>query len=164
MKYCILLVALIVITLQGFSQTEPKPLIRTIEVTGSAELEIEPDEVYLNVNLREYVKDKNTKVYLADIDKEFKKVLAEAKIDLSTVSVQGVNAYYNYDWWKNESHKTDFLAAKTYSIKLPNLEKYNQLMQKLDTKGIENANLQRTDHSKMEEYRQQVKINALKAA
>ncbi len=152
-------------SLLSFAQTETKlPLQRTIEVTGSAEMEIEPDEVYLSVNLREYMKDKNTKVYLADIDKEFKKVLADAKIDLKDVSVQGANAYYNYDWWKNESRKTDFLAAKTYTIKLPNLEKYNQLMQKMDNKGIENAWLQRTDNSKIEEYRQQVKINALKAA
>jgi uncharacterized protein YggE len=164
MKYLIALFTLTILTTQGFSQTEPKPIPRTIEVTGSAEMEIEPDEVYLSVNLREYMKDKNTKIYLADIDKEFKKVLADAKIDLNNVSVQSANAYYNYDWWRNESRKTDFLASKTYIIKLSNLEKYNQLMQKMDTKGIENAWLQRTDHSKIEEYRQQVKINALKAA
>lgn len=147
-----------------FAQTEPKPLPRTIEVTGSAEMEVEPDEVYLSVNLREYMKDKNTKVYLTEIDKEFQKVLAAAKIDLKNVSVEGANAYYNYEYWRNEVKRTDFLASKTYSIKLPNLEKYNELMQKLDNKGIENAYLQRTDNSKIEEYRQQVKINALKAA
>jgi uncharacterized protein YggE len=116
------------------------------------------------VSLREYMKDKTTKVYLTDIDKEFKKVLADAKIDLNNVSVQGANAYYDYEWWRNRNHKTDFLAAKTYTIKLPNLAKYNELMQKMDNKGIENAWLQRTDHSKIEAYREQVKINALKAA
>src|SRR6478735_1606233 len=82
-----------------FAQTEPKPLPRTIEVTGSAEVEVEPDEVYLSVNLREYMKDKATKVYLVDIEKSFKKVLADLKIDMKDVSVEGANAYYNYDWW-----------------------------------------------------------------
>lgn len=151
-------------TILTFAQTETKSFPRTIEVTGSAEMEVEPDEVYLSVNLREYMKDKNTKVYLAEIDKEFQKVLATAKIDLKNVSVDGANAYYNYEYWRNEVKRTDFLASKTYVIKLSNLEKYNELMQKLDNKGIENAYLQRTDHSKIEEYRQQVKINALKAA
>lgn len=168
MKATMLLLTLTLFTFHGFAQpgttdAGAKQPLRTIEVTGSAEMEIEPDEVYLSVNLREYMNNK-TKVYLADIDKEFKKVLADAKIDLSNVSVQSANAYYDYQWWRNESHKTDFLAAKTYTIKLLNLAKYNELMQKMDNEGIENAWLQRTDHSKIELYREQVKINALKAA
>jgi uncharacterized protein YggE len=145
-------------------QSEPKSIPRTIEVTGSAEVEVVPDEVYLSVNLREYMKDKSTKVYLTDIEKSFKKVLSDLKIDMKDVSVEGANAYYNYDWWRNESRKTDFLASKSFIIKLPNMEKYNELMQKMDSKGIENAWLQRTDYSKMEELRLQVKLNALKAA
>jgi uncharacterized protein YggE len=145
-------------------QTDSKPIQRTIEVTGSAEVEVVPDEVYLSVNLREYMKDKSTKVYLTDIEKSFKKVLSDLKIDMKDVSVEGANAYYNYDWWRNESRKTDFLASKSFIIKLPNMEKYNELMQKMDSKGIENAWLQRTDYSKMEELRLQVKLNALKAA
>jgi uncharacterized protein YggE len=159
-----LLTAFALITLTTFAQSDTKSFPRTIEVTGSAEMDIEPDEVYLSVNLREYIKDKNIKVYLTEIDKEFQKVLSSIKIDLKNVSVQGANAYYNYDWWRNQSQKTDFLAAKTYIIKLPNLDKYNELMQKMDSKGIENVYLQRTNNSKIEEYRQLVKMNALKAA
>ncbi|MES2780356.1 MAG: SIMPL domain-containing protein [Bacteroidota bacterium] len=166
MKRLFALMAIGCFTTATFAQTETKPFPRTIEVTGSAEMEIGPDEVYLNVNLREYMKDKTTKVNLNEIDKEFQKALAALKIDLKDVSVEGANAYYNYDYnyWRNEMKHTDFLASKIYIIKLHDLEKYNELMQKLDNKGIENAYLQRTDNSKIEEYRQQVKINALKAA
>jgi uncharacterized protein YggE len=164
MKHLFFLASITFFALQVFAQTDIKPFIRTIEVTGSAELDVEPDEVYLSVNLREYMKEKNSKVYLTEIDKEFKKVLALVKIELKDVSIEGANAYYNYNYWRNESKRTDFLASKTYLIKLPNLGKYNELMQQLDNKGIENAYLQRTDNSKIEEYRQQVKINALKAA
>lgn len=163
MKKLLLVFSILISSLFVFAQTDNQPKVRSIEVTGSANLEIVPDEVYLSVTLREYMKDK-TKVYLTDIDKEFKKVLADAKIDLKDVSVEGASGYYNYEYWKHRTTKTDFLASKTYIIKLPNLEKYNELMQKMDNKGIENAWLQRTDHSKIEEYRQQVKINALKAA
>lgn len=166
MKRLFVIIAMSCLTTAAFAQTETKPFPRVIEVTGSAEIEIAPDEVYLNVNLREYMKDKTTKVSLNEIDKEFQKALAALKIDLKDVSIEGANAYYNYDYnyWRNEAKRTDFLASKVYVIKLPNLEKYNELMQKLDNKGIENAYLQRTDNSKIEEYRQQVKINALKAA
>lgn len=166
MKRVLAMMAMACLTNATIAQTEPKPIPRTIEVTGSAEMDIEPDEVYISIHLREYMKDKTTKVHMNEIDKEFQKALAALKIDLKDVSVEGANAYYNYDYnyWRNEAKRTDFLASKTYSIKLSNLEKYNELMQKLDNKGIENAYLQRTDNSKIQEYRQQVKINALKAA
>jgi uncharacterized protein len=164
MKNYFFIITLIVGIHAATAQPE-KPINKIIEVTGSAEVEIEPDEIYLSVNLREYMKDKN-KVRMDEIDKEFKKALTTLNIELKNVSVEGASAYFNYDWnwYRNESRKTDFLASKTYIIKLPNLEKYNELMQKLDNNGIENAWLQRTEHSKIEEYRQQVKINALKAA
>lgn len=138
---------------------QPKP--RTIEVTGSAELEILPDEIYLSVTLREYMKDK-TKVTLNDIDKLFTSTLAELKIDKKDVSIESANAYYDWDYWKQRN--TEFLASKTYTIKLPDMAKYNLLMQKLDHNGVQNAYMQRTDNSKIEEYRKQVKVEALKAA
>lgn len=152
-------------TLAFAQQPEPKPIHRTIEVTGSAEMEIEPDEVYLAVTLKEYLKDK-AKVRMEEIETEFKNTLTKLGISLKDVSVESASAYFNYDWnwYRNESTKTDFLASKTYIIKLPNLGKYNELMKKLDTKGIENAWLQRTENSKIEQYREQVKVNALKAA
>lgn len=161
MKKLLLIATILISSCAVFAQADNQPKGRTIEVTGSAELEVAPDEVYLNVTLREYMKDKN-KVSLTEIDKEFKKVLADAKIDLKDVAIEGASGYYDYEYWRNR--KTDFLAAKTYSIKLPNLDKYNELMEKMGNKGIENAYLQRTDNSKIETYRQQVKINALKAA
>jgi uncharacterized protein YggE len=161
MKKFLLACSMLFSSFAMFAQTDNHPKVRTIEVTGSAELEIAPDEVYLSVTLREYMKDKN-KVTLNEIDKEFKKVLADVKIDLKDVAVEGANGYYDYEYWRNR--KTDFLAAKTYVVKLPDLEKYNILMEKMGSRGVESAYLQRTDNSKIETYRQQVKINALKAA
>jgi uncharacterized protein YggE len=47
---------------------------------------------------------------------------------------------------------------------LPDINKYNQVMQKLDPDGVQQVYMQRTSHSKMEEFRRAVKVNALKAA
>jgi uncharacterized protein YggE len=141
-------------------QTDPQK-VRTIEVTGSAEMEISPDEIYLSVTLKEFTRDK-VKVTLDEVDKQFRKTLDELKIDMKDVTLESANAYYDWDYWKGRPG--EFFASKTYLIKLSDLAKYNQLMSKMDSKGIQNAYLQRTDHSKIEEYRKQVKVQALKAA
>lgn len=145
----------------AYAQQAEQPKARVIEVTGSAELEIVPDEIYLSITLREYVKDRN-KVKLDEIDKGFKQVLDAMKIDMKDVSIESASAYYDWDYWKQRH--TDFLASKTYLVKLPDMDKYNGLMQRLDQNGVQNAYMQRTDHSKIESYRKQVKIEALKAA
>lgn len=148
---------------QIFSQQQPQqPHQNIIEVTGSAEIEIVPDEIYLNVTIREYMKNSNNKVEIGEIDKAFKNMLADLKIDMKNVSIAGANGYHTYTWYRQK--KSDFLAAKTYVIKLGDMQKYNEMMEKIDPKGVESVYIQRVSHSKIEEYRKQVKVQALKAA
>lgn len=145
-------------TLFAQSNHLPKPII---EVTGSAEMDIIPDEIYVSVTLREFMVDKK-KQPISAIEKDFKDIINVLKIDNKLISLEGVYGTYDYD------HKTqkrgEFLNAKTYIIKFADLEKYNQLVMQLDKKGIENVYIQRTGHSKMEEFRRKVKVEALKAA
>ena len=145
-------------TLFAQSNHLPKPII---EVTGSAEMDIIPDEIYVSVTLREFMVDKK-KQPISAIEKDFKDIINALKIDNKLISLEGVYGTYDYD------HKTqkrgEFLNAKTYIIKFADLEKYNQLVMQLDKKGIENVYIQRTGHSKMEEFRRKVKVEALKAA
>jgi uncharacterized protein YggE len=133
----------------------------TIEVTGSAEMDITPDEVYVSVTLREYVEDKK-KQTIENIEKEFRTTLNTLKIDAKQVSLENVYGSYDYDYKTNK--RGEFLNAKVYIIKLNNLDKYNQLVEMMDKKGIQYVHIQRTGHSKMEEYRRLVKVDALKAA
>lgn len=46
----------ILFTLSSFSQTQINPYPKTITVTGSAEMEIISDEIYVQVDLKEYEK------------------------------------------------------------------------------------------------------------
>lgn len=124
-------------------------------------MEVLPDEIYLSISLREYMNDKN-KVRLDEIDKHFMKVMNELKIDKKDLAIEGAAGFYNWDYHRQK--ETDFLASKTYILKLTDLNGYNRLMEKLDNKGIQHVYLQRKSHSKIEEYRQKVKINALNAA
>lgn len=148
---------------QIFSQQQqPVTPQNIIEVTGSAEMEIVPDEVYLSVTLREYMKNSSNKIDIGEIDKGFKKLLTDLKIDMKNVSLAGANGYQSYIWYRQK--KTDFLASKTYIIKLSDMQKYNEMMDKIDGKGVENVYIQKVSHSKIEEYRKQVKVEALIAA
>jgi len=133
----------------------------TIEVTGSAEMDIIPDEIYVSVTLREFMIERK-KQPIASIEKDFKEVTNNLKIDNKLISLEGVYGTYEYDY--KTQKRGEFLNAKSFIIKFSDLEKYNQLVMMLDKKGIENVHIQRTSHSKMEEYRRKVKVEALKAA
>lgn len=145
-------------TLKAQAPAYSKPII---EVTGSAEMEIIPDEIYVSVTLREFMEDRK-KQTIDGIEKDFRNVLSKLGIDPKQLSLENVYGSYDYDYKTNK--RGEFLNAKVYIIKFNNLEKYNQLVMSLDKKGIEYVHIQRTGHSKMEEYRRQVKIDALKAA
>lgn len=57
MKKLFLITLFSVFVLGLFAQSpSPNPFPKTISVTGSAELEIIPDEIYVSVMLREYQK------------------------------------------------------------------------------------------------------------
>ncbi|MCU0423282.1 MAG: SIMPL domain-containing protein [Bacteroidia bacterium] len=161
MKRFILLSTYLICSVITFAQNAPARLTPIIEVTGSYEMEIIPDEIYVSVTLREYMNEKK-KQPIEQIEKEFKQVLEQLKIDVKSVSLESVYGNFDYDYKTNK--RGEFLNAKVYIIKFGDLEKYNKLVMMLDKKGIENIYIQKTGNSKIETYRQQVKVEALKAA
>jgi uncharacterized protein len=164
MKKVIFLVAgLFIASLSQAQQTDNKPPVKKIEVTGSAEIEITPDEIYLDIALREY-KNKTTKVEMSTLEIQLQKAVKEAGIpsgDLTIANVFGTN----YDqWWSKKKKDLDFMARKQYRLKLSNLDKVNSILAAVDEEGIESVNISSYTHSKMEDYRKQVKTKALQAA
>lgn len=135
-----------------------KPII---EVSGSAEMDVVPDEIYVSVTLREFMIELK-KQPIANIEKDFTEVINSLKIDNKLISQEGVYGTFDYDY--KTQKRGEFFNAKTYIIKFSDMDKYNQLVMMLDKKGIENIHIQLTSHSKMEEYIRKVKVEALKAA
>jgi uncharacterized protein YggE len=155
------LTAIILGPLSVFAQGQVYVSKPIIEVSGSAEMDVSPDEIYVSVTLREFMIERK-KQPIANIEKDFKEVINSLKIDNKLLSLEGVYGTFDYDY--KTQKRGDFLNAKTYIIKFSDMDKYNQLVMMLDKKGIENIHIQRTGHSKMEEYRRKVKVEALKAA
>ncbi|PSL49670.1 hypothetical protein CLV51_1011005 [Chitinophaga niastensis] len=163
MKKVMLLAAGLFFTLSTFAQqTDNKPPVKKIEVNGSAEMEITPDEIYLNITLREYVKGK-TKTEISILEKQLQKAVIDAGIAKENFTIENVFGN-NYDWLRKKKDPLEFMARKQYRLKLSKLDKVNEILGAVDAEGIENARIASYTSSKMEAYRKEVKIKALQAA
>jgi uncharacterized protein len=166
MKKAMFLLAGLGLMISSFSyaqQIDNKPPVKKIEVTGSAEVEIVPDEIYLDIALREY-KNKTSKVEISVLEKQLQKAVQEAGIPAENLSIANVFGS-NYDqWWSKKKKDPDFMARKQYRLKLNKLDKVNVILGAVNDEGIESVTISSYTHSKMEEYRKQVKTKALQAA
>lgn len=134
--------------------------IPMIEVTGSAEMSIVPDEVEFEIILSSNYK--STKHSMEDVEKKFFDVLEAHSIPKMAVSFISIdNAYYWYYWWWDYRHHYD---TKTYKLKF-DCSKYDlSFIKDFDTDFIRSIRITKSSHSKITEYRRLVKIEAIKAA
>lgn len=148
-------------SLPKFSYAQQDSVNRKIEVMGSAEMEVTPDEIYLHISLREYAKDGKNKVNIESLEKELQNVVFKAGIAKEDFLIENV---YGYNWQWGKKKPEEFMARKRYSIKLKDLNKVNDILGNIDQKGIENVNIGEMTHSKIEEYKLELKAKALLAA
>lgn len=159
MKTLILFIALFV-SFQTFAQTTEKNFIdqNYIEVTGIAEMEIVPDKIYLKIILNE--KDLKPKS-LPDIEQMMISKLRDLGIDVSKdLSINYFTSIYKNEWIL----KTDIQLSKVYQLLLHDGETTARIFAELKKMGIANVFIERTDHSKILEYKNEVKKNAIVAA
>ena len=111
---------------------------RYIEVTGSSEIEVVPDEIHLLIQIKEYWKeefvpnskpeDYKTKVLLEWIEKDLRRVLSRAGISDEAIRVQEIG-----DYWRQKGK--EFLIGKQLDIRFTDFEKINAVIKKIDTKA-----------------------------
>ncbi|SDF99839.1 hypothetical protein SAMN04487996_11497 [Dyadobacter soli] len=171
MKKYFLLGALITSSLvtPAFSQVKTEQLFQVpnIEVAGFAEMEVVPDEIYFSISLREYFQDEKNqkdKVNISALEKQLIKAVADAGLPKEALSISGVGGYQNYNYVDKKKKPATFLEAKQYELKVASAEKLDGILSKVESRGVQYANIARVDHSKREEFKKQVKIDALKAA
>jgi uncharacterized protein YggE len=148
----------------AFSQTEKNPYPRTITVAGSAEMEIVPDEIFVQVDLKEYEKKGQSKVSIDKIKQDF---LAGAKavgIPDSAITIAAYDGYNGNPWLRKKNKKEELLASITYQIKLKSSRQMDDLVNRLDDNATSNFSIVRTSHSRLQQIRKDLKIQAIKAA
>ena len=144
----------------GFAQTGEKNFIdqNYIEVTGKAELEITPDMVYLKIVLSD--KDNKDKQTLPEIEKKMIEMLSKNGVDvnkdLSLINfVSDLKTYWI---------KPNVALTKQYQLVVYDVKTLQNIFFEFQKLGISNVSITRLAHSKMEQYRKDVKVSAIKAA
>src|SRR5690348_16935123 len=129
------------------AQTIANPYPRTITVTGSAEMEIVPDEIYVQVDLKEYDKKGQGKVSIDKIRQDFLTAVRSLGLPDSNITVSAYDGYNN-PWWRKKNKKDELYASITYQVKLRTAAQVDQLVDKLDDNATQNFYISRTSHSK----------------
>lgn len=144
---------------------ENKP--KTITVTGSSEMFVEPDEIKFIIGIEEYWKeefekkkdfeDYKTKVPISEIEFDLLKKLHALGIRDSDILISQVG---NYSRYKGK----EFLIGKEFEITVKNFELIDEITTTLNTKGISSMHLGELKNHDIQNFRKQVKISALNAA
>ena len=130
---------------------------RIITVTGSAEMIVPPDEIELEITLTE--QGSNT---LTSIEKSFWSILLGHEISTKNAILGNVNtSFYWYYWWY---HRNDSRKSKQIYLKLDAKTDFMKLVRDLDEDYITSIKITQTSNKEIQELRQQVKIEAIKAA
>lgn len=155
-----LIVVAFTTTINAFGQTkvdcEEKPYI---EVTGSADHEVIPDEIYINIVIREKYVNKE-KVTIESQEEKLKTFLKVIGVDIKNLYLSDVNADYVKVKWRTK----DVLTKKDYTLKVATAATVGQVFQQLDQLEITDAFIAKVNHSKLDSLKKEVKVLAIKAA
>jgi uncharacterized protein YggE len=141
--------------------------LKFIEVVGSSEMEIDPDEIRFIIGIKEYwleefnkkaeYKDYKTKVKIDAIETELLNTLSAIGISKKQIIIKSVGNY-----WRNIGK--EFLVSKEFEIILTDAKIMDEIVGSIDTKGVNYMRIGELKNKKTTEYRKQVKIEALKMA
>jgi len=138
------------------SQETTKPYI---EVVGTSEMEIIPNEIYISFTLKERMDGKN-KITIESQETNVKRQLQKAGFNLDKLSLADASADFVTVKRKNK----EVLASKNYVMKVATTSEVASVFEVLDAEEVLNADITRVAHSEIEKYRNEVKIMAVKAA
>ena len=163
MKRILIPMLIVLISAASFAQTI-NPYPKTTTVTGSAEMEVIPDEIYVQVDLKEYEKKGQGKVNIEELKKDFLIAAKSLGIADSLISIASYDGYNENPWLRKKKRKDELYASISYEIKFKESKQLDAMVEKLDDNATSNFFIQRTSHSRLAEYRKQLKIAAVKAA
>ncbi|MEG0929022.1 SIMPL domain-containing protein [Chryseobacterium sp.] len=121
-----------------------------IEVTGVAEMEVEPDEIIFSIGIK--ADNKND---LADNEKKLFDILKNAGVKNEDIKFKSM--------YQNIYSKTAKFS-KNYQFKANAKSNISKIFEDLNQKWVSSLNISEVKNTKIADFRKAVKINALKAA
>ena len=153
----LLSVAVCFITANASGQTNTEK--RVIEVTGSAETLITPNEFTFKITLLERSENKQKltiEMQEAKLKEELTNLGVDVQKDLTIFDLTSV--------YISRKKTKDTLGTKDYRLKLKDLAKIEKLQEIADRLNIANLDLIESTHSELTRFRKETKMEALKAA
>ncbi|MDX2174335.1 MAG: SIMPL domain-containing protein [Bacteroidota bacterium] len=130
-----------------------------IEVTGTSETEITPDEIYITITLQERAENRE-KLNIEKQEDDLKQNIKELGIDISNLTLNTANS----DFRKIKSLKKDVIISKSYTLKITNSDLIGKVYERLDKINAFDAYISKLNHTKILEYTKENRIKAIKAA
>ncbi|MBQ7945137.1 MAG: SIMPL domain-containing protein [Bacteroidales bacterium] len=130
-----------------------------IEVTGKAERDIVPDEIYLSISLSE--SDYGKESSLIAKEKQVLKTLENIGIDIQKqLSVKDLGSNFK----KYVLRKNEVILSKDYELKTASAKQAAQVMMALEAIGVSKVTVDKVDCSQTEKYRDELRVEAIKNA
>lgn len=156
MKKCNLITLIILFTIALQSKAQEKNFIDMpyVEVTGSADSMVTPNEIYIKINLSE--RDSRDRTSLEEQERKMVDVLKKNGIntekDLTTSDI--ASNFKTYIFSKN------ILKTKEYMLKVSTADRMTHVITDLEDAGISNTSIDHVDHSNIKNIRLMVKGKA----
>jgi uncharacterized protein YggE len=130
-----------------------------IEVTGTADTLIVPNELLFRIVLKEKIINKE-KVLIAQQEAALKDALGKAEFDIDkNLNIYDVAAVYT-----NQKRSGDVVSSKIYQLKLTDPTKVEALQVIADELNVSQLDLISVSHTEIERFRKETKIRAMRAA
>jgi uncharacterized protein YggE len=130
-----------------------------IEVTGTAQQEIEPNEIYVIIRLREFEENRQ-KTNLEKLDTDFMNALKAANIDRKRLELADAGSKLD----RLTKKEKDAFRQKTYQLKLTSGSELEKFLEKLEPVKVDFVDITRLHHSDLEKIKLDLKVKALQAA
>ena len=141
----------------GAAQTNPER--RVIEVTGSAERLVTPDEFTFKITLNERMENKQ-KVTIEQQEGLMRNELSALGVDVAKdLSIYDISSTY----FRQKKVK-DVLGTKDYRLKIRDLNRIGRLQEIADRLNVARLDLIESEHSEITRLRRETKMDAIKAA
>ncbi len=161
MKKIILILAVFIFGLK-ITQAQTAETLNSkpfIEVTGTSETEVTPDEIFITITLQERSENKE-KLSIEKQEDDLKQNIKELGIDISNLTLNSANS----DFRKIKSLKKDVIISKSYTLKITNSELIGKVYERLDKINAHDAFISKLNHTKILEFTKENRIKAIKAA
>lgn len=155
MKKMMLVLAALMVVAASASAQQTEAFPSYIEVTGVAEKEVAPNEIYLSITINE--RDSKGKI---SVDEQQREMLAALK----KLGVKPDSQLKMVDLTSSYFKRGNALAKAQYELKLGSAVEVAKVWRALDGLGISQVTVTKVSHTDLEKFKAETRTEAMRAA